>query len=325
MKTDYFYIIQMNSLLYSANIITPVFILIFIGMIARKKGLIDRHFITTSSKVVFNLALPASIFTTIYRSDFISIFNPVLVLVVVSSTIISFFISRYSSKFFCKKDSQKGAFIQASVRANLAIFGMAIIERALSKEAAAIGASLFVFMIPLFNFISVISLTGNDNSKNRKDRLKKQAFNLIFNPLIIAILLAVICSLLKVKLPNLIEISLSYLAKMTLPLALLGIGGTLQIKGLKSRWLPTVGASINKLIIVPVLALIIAYFFKLEGEILAVIFILTGSPVAVASFAMANALNNDTDLTADVITITTLFSMITIGIGLAIMKSMGIT
>ncbi len=314
----------MNSLLYSANIIIPVFILILIGMISRKKKLIDENFIKTSSKVVFNLALPASIFTTIYKSDFLSIFNPTLVLIMILSTIISFFISAFSSKIYCKKESQKGAFLQASFRSNLAIFGLAIIERALSEEASAIGASLFVFMIPLYNLLAIISLTGNDKSGNRKDRIKKQALSLLHNPLIISIIFGVLFSLFKIKLPNLFEISFSYLAKMTLPLALLGIGGTLQLKGLKSRWIPTIGASINKLIIVPVIALILAYFFKLEGEILAVIYILTGSPVAVASFTMANALKNDTNLTADVITITTLFSIVTIGIGLAIMNSMGI-
>ena len=111
---------------------------------------------------------------------------------------------------------------------------------------------------------------------------------------------------------------------MTLPLALLGIGGTLQLKGLKQRWRPTLGASINKLILLPAIAMVLAYLLRLEGEVIAVIFILTGSPVAVSSFAMANALKNDIDLTADVITITTLFSILSIGIGLAIMKSIGI-
>lgn len=318
------YIIGMNSLMYSANIIIPVFLLILLGMWTRKRGLIDAHFITTSSKVVFNLALPASIFTTIYQSDFISIFNPILVIITLGTTIIGFIMAQLLTKVFCTEKSQKGAFIQASVRANLAIFGMAIIERALSSEAAATGASLLVFLIPLYNFLAVLALTGGDKSGNRQERLKKQATNIIKNPLIIAIVLGVICSLLKLRLPNLVQISFSYLAKMTLPLALLGIGGTLQLKGLKSRWRPTLGASLTKLLIIPAMATFLAYQVGLEGESLAVIFILTGSPVAVSSFAMATALENDTELTADVITITTLFSIVTIGGGLAIMKTMGI-
>ncbi|MDC7222278.1 MAG: AEC family transporter [Spirochaetales bacterium] len=314
----------MNSLIYSANVIIPVFLLILLGMLARRKGLIDEPFIKTSSKVVFTLALPASLFSIVYRTDFASLFDGKLYLIMFAGTLGGFIISWFSSGFFCARDDQRGAYVQASTRGNLAIFGMAVIERALSETGSATGAALLAFMIPMFNVLAVIALTGWNQSGDRSERLKNQLKNIVLNPLIIAIALGIVSSLIKLKLPALVETSLTYLSRMTLPLALLGIGGTLKISGLRSRWLPTAGASFLKLIIVPALTLAAALPFKLEGETLAVMFILSGSPVAVSSFAMAGALKNDTELTADTITITTLFSLITIGGGLAVMKNMGL-
>ncbi|MDC7219168.1 MAG: AEC family transporter [Spirochaetales bacterium] len=314
----------MNSLIYSANVIIPVFLIILVGIISRRKGLIDDAFIRTSSKVVFNLALPASLFSIVYKTDFASLFNGKLYLIAFVSTMAVFLISWITSGLFCAADNQRGAFVQASNRGNLAIFGMAVIERALGDTGAATGAGLLAFMIPLFNILSVIALTGWNQSGDRKGRLKSSLFKIITNPLIIAIVLGILFSLLKIKLPTLVATSLSYLAKMTLPLALLGIGGTLKISNLKSHWIPTASASFYKLILVPAVALVLAYFLKVEGETLAVVFILTGSPTAVASFAMAAALENDTELTADIITMTTLFSLLTIGGGLAVMNGMGI-
>lgn len=314
----------MISLLYSANIIIPIFILILIGILSRRKGLIDSHFISTSSKVVFNLALPTSIFNIIYNADITTMFNPKVVIITTLVTILCYFMAFLLSNFFCKEDEQKGAFIQSSIRGNTAIFGIAIIERALSKDASAMGASLLVFLIPLYNLLGVLALTSSKNSGNRADKIKTQVKNIISNPLIIAIFFGVIFSIFKFQLPNLVETSLSYLSKMTLPLALLGIGGTLELRGLKSRIIPTIAASVFKLIFLPLLTVIISLIFNLEGEELAVIFILSGSPVAVSAFTMAKALDNDADLTADVITITTLFSIITIGFGLFMMKNIGI-
>lgn len=314
----------MDSLKYSINIIVPIFLIILLGMVSKRKKLIDGNFIKVSSNVVFNIALPASLYLTISQSDFFSIFDFKMVSVAVIVTLISFIVALLLSKLFCKQSSQKGAFVQGAFRGNLAIFGMAVINSALSEEAYAQGAGLLVFLIPLYNLFSILALTEDSHSVDKKSKLLDQSKKLIKNPLIISILAGVISSLINLNIPQILNVSLTYLSKMTLPLALLGIGGTLHLESLKSRLLPTISASLIKLLLVPAIALTIAKVIGIEGESLVVLFILIGSPVALASFAMANALNSDTELTADIITVSTLLSMITIGVGLIIFKSLSI-
>jgi malonate transporter len=314
----------MNSIAYSANVIIPVFLLIILGMVAHKKNLIDNNFITVSNRVVFTMALPSSLFSIIYKSDFVSLFDPLLLVVTCGGALVGFVISWVLSKPFCYSDDQRGVFIQGSLRGNIAIFGMAILTRAISPEVAAVGAGLLVFLIPLYNFFSVIALTGWNQTGDRKERLKKQALNILMNPLMIAIALGVIFSLFKIGLPNIMDTTLTYLARMTAPLALLGIGGTLKLSGLRKRLKPTISAGTFKLIFMPILVVGLGLLAGMRGEILAVLLVMSGSPTAVSSFAMADALKNDAELAADVITTSTLFSIITIGGGLALLKALGV-
>ena len=218
----------MNSLIYSANVTIPVFLLILVGMFSHRKGLINDAFITTSSKVVFTLALPASLFNIVYKTDFASLFDGELYLIMFAGTMAGFFLSWAVTGLFGTRDDRKGAFVQASMRGNLAIFGLAIIERALSERGAAAAAGVLAFLIPLYNILAVFALTGWNKSGDRKERLKKQIRNIVLNPLIIAIVLGILFSLAKLRLPGLIETSLTYLSRMTLPLALLGIGGNFE-------------------------------------------------------------------------------------------------
>lgn len=314
----------MNEIVYISSIIIPIFIIILIGLFSKRVSLINENFIKTSSAVVFYISLPASLYLTISKSEFSTIFNLKLVAIVVGVTIVSFFTGILLSKIFCNEKAQQGAFIQSAMRGNLAILGMVIIGKALSDESYVQGAGLLVFLIPLYNFFSVLVLTRDVEGEHKGLRILNQLKKLLKNPLLISIFLGLVSSYFKFQLPELLKIPLSNLSKMTLPLALLGIGGTLHLEGLKQRLKPVIGITLSKLLLIPFMALVAAYFWGVTGEDLAVLFILTGSPTALASFAMASAMDNDTALTADGITITTLFSLLTIGIGLFIMKWLGI-
>lgn len=47
----------MNQLLFSANSVVPVFIVIFVGAILKKVHVIDDAFVDTSSELVFKISL----------------------------------------------------------------------------------------------------------------------------------------------------------------------------------------------------------------------------------------------------------------------------
>jgi hypothetical protein len=74
------------------------------------------------------------------------------------------------------------------------------------------------------------------------------------------ILLGLPFGLLRISLPGIVKNSLGYISRLTLPLALIGIGGTLDLKGLMSRKLLWTGASAIKLLVLPALFWLLATF-----------------------------------------------------------------
>jgi len=70
----------MNLLLEIAAIVLPVFIVMLLGNILRRAGMIDDRFILQSNRLVFNISLPMLLFYKIGTADFTANFNAALLL-----------------------------------------------------------------------------------------------------------------------------------------------------------------------------------------------------------------------------------------------------
>jgi len=108
---------------------------------------------------------------------------------------------------------------------------------------------------------------------------------------------------------------------MALPLALLGIGGSLSALSVRSRFLESFLATLLKIIIFPLISTVIFYFLGFRGEELGIGFVLFASPGAIAGFAMAKAMDNDPELAANIIVISTLFSVVSLSLGIFLLKT----
>ncbi len=103
-----------------------------------------------------------------------------------------------------------------------------------------------------------------------------------------------------------------WIARMTLPLALLGVGGSLGGQLRTSLDAATRHAVALKLIVLPAIVAACAALFGFRGAELGVIVLMFASPTAAASFAMAKAMGADENLTARVIALSTLGSLLTL-------------
>ena len=117
----------MQSLIFIFNTVLPVFIIVALGFILRKAGLINDNFVSLSSKIVFNVSLPVLIFIEIAKIDISTILNFELILFVYCGTIISYLLVWFLSKFFTKNGYDRSVIIQGSFRSNFAIVGLALI------------------------------------------------------------------------------------------------------------------------------------------------------------------------------------------------------
>lgn len=140
------------------------------------------------------------------------------------------------------------------------------------------------------------------------------------NPLIIAVLLALPFSYYGWGLPSVGDKIGTYFANLTLPLALLAIGGSLNLKSLRNTSGQSGWSTLIKLIIMPLILTLGAWLYGFKGQELGILFVLFGCPTAAASFIMAKAMGGNAQLAANIILTTTLGSLITLSSGIYFLR-----
>ncbi len=313
----------MDNLLFSINAVAPVFLVVFAGRIMARLGFMDDTFVTKANAIVFNLAMPVLVFLKISAADFSLIFDANVLLMVCGLTFLAFMVAWIIAVIFIKEATKQGPFIQGTFRSNTAIIGLALAINLFSDNGVTLVVILLAFLMPLYNILSVFALTIPLKKENNLTPVHI-FIQVVTNPLIIAILLAIPFSLLGISIEGVIHRTLSYVAQMTLPVALLCIGATLDYSRMKHTFITALGASVTKIIVLPVLAVIISVQMGLRGETLGAVFLVFACPTAISSFIMAKAMDNDGDLAAQIVLLTTTFSMFTIAGGIFLMKLYGL-
>ncbi len=312
----------MNNLLFSINAVAPVFLIVLLGMFLKKIKVINDNFVSISVNIVFKFALPALIFSEIAGTDFRSVFDPGLIVFSIIGTVIMVLALYFISSRIIKDKRTKGAFVQGVFRSNFAIIGLPLIFNLFGQTGLAKGAVLLAFVMPLFNIAAVVLLTVTSPEISSNGN-KKIFLGIITNPLILAAVLAFPFSFFNIALPDFISKTMDYLSSLTTPLALLGIGCFFTFAGVRKRLAISVTATLLRILAIPLIFTVIAYFIGFRGDALGSIFILFGSPTAISSFIMAKAMGSDSELAAHIVLMTTLGSALTIFAGVLIMRSIG--
>ncbi len=313
----------MQNLILSLNLVAPVFLLVGIGYFLKRIEIINDNFVSISSKVVFSVSLPALIFSEISNLNFEEIFDLKLVVFIYILTIVSFILIWIFAIPYLKNKKDRAAFIQGSFRGNFAIIGLAIIVNVYGNNVLGKASLLLAFIIPLYNILSVIVLTVGLKEKSEL-KLTSTIWEILKNPLILAVVAALPFSYFHIQLNFVVTKSISYLAALTLPLALIGIGGFLSFKGIRKDFLVSLFSTVIKIVLIPAAAVYAAYLLGFKDENIGLIFILFSCPTAIASFIMADAMGANSRLAAHILLMTTLGSIVSITLGLFILKQNGL-
>jgi len=312
-----------ENIIFTANTVAPVFIIVAVGYFSKKTKIINENFVDVTSKFVFSISLPAFIFLKIIELDLNKALAVDQILYIYSATILSFILVWLFSTPFIKDGKDKSSFIQGAFRGNFAIIGLAIISNLFGREALGEATIILAVLLPLYNVLAVIALTV-PLRKEKKINLKSVLFEILFNPLILAVIFAIPFSYFNLKLPALAEITGTFLSDIALPLALIGIGGSLNIENIKKASVLAFTASAIKLIAIPLIFTLGAYLLDYRGKDLGIMFVLFACPTAIVSFIMAESMGANSKLAGNIILISTLGSIFTIATGILILKTLGL-
>ncbi len=312
-----------DQLLFSASITGPICLMLLLGVVLKRVGFIDENFIEIASKLVFRVTLPAMLFLSIIGSHHDFSASSKLVGFAVIANIAFFFITVFSTgRIFPNADHRdKGVIIQGGFRSNTAIIALAYVANAYGDKGVALAAVYVASLTFLFNVEASIVLSPKGAKTGPVASLMILFKTLTKNPLIISILLGMIFYLLSIPLPKMILDTGHLCARMTLPLALLCAGGSLDISAMRQDKAPAWVSTGYKLILAPLLITGSGALLGFRNMDLGIIFLMSSAPAAAASYAMARAMGGNATLAANIIALTTVCSIVTSTLGIFILST----
>lgn len=321
----------LESLFFSLSVTLPTILMLLLGIILRRRRMVDEHFCQVGSKLVFNIALPTLLFMNIVKHP--ANFGEQLWLITagVSGTIAIYLISEWLAARYIQAREYRGLFVQGMFRGNTGILGLALSLNAYGVAATAPASVYTACITLLFNVLAIITLTHSLGEG--KLSVRRILFSLAKNPLILSILLGILVSKLSLPLPAVLINTGDAIAYIALPLALICAGATLNFSQLKKFrktdengvaakivWL----GSIGRLVITPLLMVLAGKFlFQLSPMELGIVFLMSSTPLASASYAMVVYYKGDAVATANMIGVTNLGYMITSSLGLLVLRQIG--
>ncbi|GGU70556.1 malate transporter [Pseudomonas laurentiana] len=299
------------------NITAPVFAMLFMGVLLKCINAINDGFIHTASSLVFNVCMPALLFLGIYHADLSAAVKPGLLLYFVIATLGGFALAWAYALWRCPR-ADRGIYTQGAFRGNNGVIGLALAASMYGDYGISLGAVLAGLVILLYNSLAAVVLAVySPSTKSDPWSIFK---SILRNPLIISVLLATPMAYGQVPLPNWLLTSSDYVAQMTLPLALICIGGTLSLASLRNSGKLAISSSLLKMVWLPMIGTVGAWFWGFRGAELGILFLYFGSPTAAASYVMARAVNGNHELAASIIVITTVAAALTTNIGIFLLQ-----
>ncbi|EOV1643213.1 AEC family transporter [Yersinia enterocolitica] len=312
---------------FAFSVTVPNLLMMLLGMLLRRGGLMDDRFCDGATRVVFNLALPCLLFFSVATNHVSLLDNLPLVIYGAVGTLLTFLLLEIAAKWLVKDPRERGVFVQGGFRANTAIVGLAFAMTAYGDEGVALGSMYLTVTVTviLFNMLSVITLTRSLQS-GQGGKISKVALlrSIVTNPLIIGLVCGLAYAQTQLPIPQVIVQTGSYISALALPLALLCTGASLDWHAMFRSSNVAALSSVAKLFIVPILMTLGGLLMGFRGATLGIIFLFSATPTAAGSYVMTRAMGGNATLAANIIAITTVGSFFTTALGIYFLRSLGV-
>ncbi len=298
--------------------IAPLFFVVMLGYGLRKTGLFEFGFWEATDRLSYWVFFPCMLFSAMIKMQGqLSENIPTIAAAAAGFTAAWLFslllISRYRHNM-----PAWTSMLQGNVRHNTyIIFASALLLYGdAAFETAAIIAAVLIPAVNLSIVPAMSWVNGGDQAISEK--IRATIFALLTNPLILAIVFGLLLNPMKGDL-RLLSDTTDLLGRAGLPVVLLCIGAALRPSQLGNEWSDLLLALIGKNLIYSsaIIACALWLSLPLEQVQIALLFGLVGA--ATSSYSLANQLGGHAPLMSSILTVQTVFSMLTIPLGLSLL------
>ena len=289
--------------------IISILVMIFLGYIAKRIGLLSINDVESLIKIVINIAMPCMVFNALYTAD-MSIFSQVTIMPFIG-LITGFIVGTavYLILKFKKYPKKRiWTIVITVIMGNTAFVGFPILLGIYGNQGLIRGIFFDISSIVVFLIMSFILMMVFGGS------IKKALKKILTFPPLWAVILGIGFNLLHIPIGSIPTTVINYLAGAAIPLIMIALGLSLRLNGLKWNFNTIISTSIIKLLIYPLVAFCVITLLGLTGLNHNVGVIEAAMPSGMLILVLAITYDLDFRLASDCIFTNTIFSLITIPI-----------
>lgn len=241
------------------TVIVPVFILMLVGFVSVRIGLLNHEQIKSLGTFVMKVSLPAYILHALSTQSLQDLWVPTYLVVYIVATLL-LFIATYLifKKIFKYRFSSVLIISLGAAVSNTGLLGTALIPMLIGNDIINYLALTILFDSVVMTCLMLLLTDPGLYQKNTfSDISAKVLRQLIRNPLVISILIAMGCITFEVTLPVIIDEPLELLGQAAAPAALVIIGANLSPLILKHIDVPSMLLVVLKVIVFPSIVFIL--------------------------------------------------------------------
>ena len=312
----------MEAVRYALQAVLPVALLLLLGCLMRKRGLVSEHFAAEGDHLCMRLLFPVLLFRSISQGELV--LDSCLRSIAFADGIIavSLLAGILLIPRLVRDRNQIAVVIQSLYRGNFTLYGIPFSQLLGGSGAAAAASAIAAATLPVLNIAAVVMYAwyAGRERRNWVQLLK----GILKNPILWGVFLGLAFRPFHAALPGPLESLTASLAAMASPLAFLTLGTKLYGGRVPAEQRKLTGAVVlYKLLIMPVLVLPVAIWgFGLRGPELIPVFLFAAAPSAITTYQLAGEYGADDLLAGSIVTISTLFSSVTLCVFVAVLKNL---
>jgi hypothetical protein len=289
----------------------PVFSLIILGYVFQRYQFPGETFWPLAAKITYFAFFPALVLSRLALADLGDV-AIVPLLLAVSLPPLAVALALVMARPLLPVDNPAFTSVfQGSIRFNTYV-GLATAAALFGDQGVALAAIILAILIPLVNVLCVAALTHYVSGGSASGR--DVVVSLVTNPLIIACAIGIVLNWSGIGLPWLSGSILEIFSRAALPLGLLTVGAGLDVRAVQTATMPVAVASVLKLLVVPLLAVLACRMLALGGDTATIVIMFAALPTAPSAYILAQQLGGDVKLMAGILTIQTMLAALTMAV-----------
>ena len=309
----------MSLFLTSITSIIPIIAIIVLGYILQVKGWFGDDFGPNLSRLIMNVALPASIFVSVMKyltlDKLISLSGGLLYTFV--AFILGYIVAYIAVMLFKIRPGRRGTMINTFVNANTIFIGLPLNVALFGDQALPYFLIYYITNTISTWTLGVYLMTSDSKSGQSKETTKFDWKKLLPAPLV-GFLVALLVLILRIPIPDFATNTLTYVGNIVTPLSLIYIGIVLAKAGLNTIAFDkdTIVTLVGRFILAPLIMLLVLKFFSpnMAAVEFKTFMIQSATPALAVLPILANQGKGDVEFSTNVVTLSTVLFIVVIPI-----------